>query len=327
MVTLKTRYAGLELRSPIIVGSSDLTDSVKNIVELEKQGAGAVVLGSIFEEEIALEYESVMEGLHAQGRNLIDYDYYDYKIRAQNLDLVTDLIRDAKKAVSIPVIPSINCVYSHEWTLFAQELEKAGADAIELNMFFLPSDVNRTSQETEQLYFEVVRKVMREVSIPISIKMSYYFSSLARMIQRLSETGIGSVVLFNRFFSPDFDTDTLKVVTTNVLSSTEEFPIALRWVALMSGRISCDMCASTGIHDSQTMIKQMLAGAHAVQVVSALYRHGPAYIQQMLKELRAWMGAKGFRSLDDFRGKLSQSQSADPALYERVQFMKYFSRG
>ncbi|MBD3235077.1 MAG: dihydroorotate dehydrogenase-like protein [Candidatus Eisenbacteria bacterium] len=327
MVTLKTRYAGLEVRSPIVVGSSDLTDSVQRIRELEEHGAGAVVLGSIFEEEIALEYESVMEGLHQQGRNLIDYDYYDYKIRAQNLDAVTDLIRDAKRAVSIPVIPSINCVYSHEWTLFAQELEKAGADALELNMFFLPSDANRTSQETEQLYFEVVRKVRREISIPISIKMSYYFSSLARMIQRLSETGIASMVLFNRFYSPDFDIDTLKVVTSDTLSSEEEFPIALRWVALMAGRVSCELCASTGIHDSQTMIKQLLAGAHAVQVVSALYRHGPAHIRKMLDELQAWMAAKGFRSIDEFRGKLSQAQSADPALYERVQFMKFFSHG
>jgi dihydroorotate dehydrogenase (fumarate) len=311
MADLTTQYAGLTLRNPIIVGSSDLTDSVKSIRELEQHGAGAIVLGSIFEEEIALEYESVLEGLHAQGRNLIDYDYYDYKIRAQSLDLVTSLIKDAKQSVSIPVIASINCVYSHEWTLFAKEIEKAGADALE------------DSHQTEALYFKVIQKVLSEISIPISIKMSYYFSSLARMIQRLSETSIASVVLFNRFFSPDFDIDSLKVVTGHLLSSPEEFPISLRWVALMSGRVQCDIAASTGIHDSQAMIKQLLAGAQAVQIASTLYKNGPEYIQTMLQDLTDWMGAKGYAKIDDFRGKLSQAESTDPALYERVQFLKY----
>ncbi len=327
MADLTTKYAGLELRNPIIVGSSDLTDSVKNISKLEKAGAGAVVLGSIFEEEIALEYDTVLESLEAQGHNVIDYDRYEYQVRAQNLDAVTDLIAKAKKEVSIPIIASINCVYSHEWTLFAKVLEKAGADALELNMFFLPSDMNRNSQQTEELYFKVVRQLQQEISIPIIVKMSYYFSSLSQMIRKLSDTGIGGVVLFNRFYSPDFDINELKVVTTNVLSSPEEFPIALRWVALTYGRVQCDIVASTGIHDSTAMIKQLLAGATAIQVVSALYRNGVDYIGTMLEELEAWMKKKDFKNIEDFRGKLSQAQSGDPALYERVQFMKFFRGG
>ena len=327
MLDLTTKYAGLTLRNPIVVGSSDLTDSVKNISKLEQAGAGAVVLGSIFEEEIALEYDTVLESLEAQGRNVIDYDRYEYQIRAQNLDAVIELIAKAKQAVSIPIIASINCVYSHEWTLFAKVIEKAGADALELNMFFLPSDMNRNSQQTEELYFKVIRQLQQEVSIPIIVKMSYYFSSLSQMIRKLSETGIGGVVLFNRFYSPDFDIETLKVVTANVLSSPEEFPISLRWVALSSGRIQCDIAASTGIHDSTAMIKQLLAGAQVVQVVSALYRNGPNYIATMLSELQDWMKRKGFDRIEDFRGKLSQDQSGDPSLYERVQFMKFFRGG
>ncbi|MCK4413981.1 MAG: dihydroorotate dehydrogenase-like protein [Candidatus Eisenbacteria sp.] len=324
MPDLSTSYAGLTLRSPIIIGSSDLTDSVRKIQQLEESGAGAVVLGSIFEEEIALEHESVMAGLRAQGRDLIDYDSYEYHIRAQHLDSVTQLIRDAKKSVSIPVIASINCVYSHEWTTFAKFLEDAGADALELNMFFLPSDMSRDSKETENLYFEVIRRVRQEISIPIIVKMSYYFSSLLQLIRRICDSGVAGVVMFNRFYSPDFDIDKMEIMSSKVLSSPEEFPISLRWVALSYGRISCEIAASTGIHDSTAMIKQFLAGAQVVQVVSALYMHRRGYVRTMLDELETWMDRKGFGCLDDFRGKLSQAESKDPALFERVQFMKFF---
>jgi len=327
MPDLTTRYAGLTLRNPVIVGSSDLTDSVVKIRRLEDAGAAAVVLGSIFEEEIALEYDTVLAGLQAQGHDVVDYDRFEYQIRAQSLDAVTELIAQAKKAVSIPVIASINCVYSYEWAVFARELQQAGADALELNMFFLPSDMNRNSRETEELYFKVIAQVQREVTIPVIVKMSYYFSALSQMIARLSRTGIGAIVLFNRFYSPDFDVDALKVVTANVLSSPEEFPISLRWVALTYGRIACDIAASTGVHDSTAMIKQLLAGAQAVQVVSALYRNGPGYLTRMLGELEGWMARHHFERLDEFRGRLSQAQSADPALYERVQFMKFFRGG
>jgi dihydroorotate dehydrogenase (fumarate) len=327
MPDLTTKFAGLTLRNPIVVGSSDLTDSVGKIRKLEEHGAGAVVLGSIFEEEIALEYDSVLASLQAHGRNVIDYDRFEYQIRAQNLDAVTKLIREAKQAVTIPVIASINCVYSYEWAVFARVLEQAGADALELNMFFLPSDMSRGSKETEDLYFKVIQQVQREVSIPIIVKMSYYFSGLSQMIRKLSQSGIGGVVLFNRFYSPDFDIEEIKVVTSNVLSSTEEFPISLRWVALTHGRVDCDIAASTGIHDSTAMIKQLLAGAQVVQVVSALYRNGPGYVATMLKELQHWMARQHFDRIDEFRGKLSQAQSTDPALYERVQFMKFFRGG
>jgi dihydroorotate dehydrogenase (fumarate) len=308
------------------VASSGLTNSVEKNVGLEQKGAGGIVLKSIFEEEIAMEYDQVLEMLKDAGKDLSAYDYYDYEIRAENLDAYTKLIKETKQKVSIPVIASVNCVYSHEWTIFANKLEQAGADALELNMFILPSDVKGESSEIEGRYFKVVEKVLSEVSIPVSIKMSYYFSSLGRMIKKLSETGIAGLVLFNRFYSPDFDLDSLKPLASNVLSSPDELPISLRWVALMSGRVDCDIAASTGVHDGNALIKQLLAGATAVEIASTLYKNGTDQIGVMLGRLEAWMNEKGFETLEDFRGKLSQKESQDPAVYERVQFMKYFGK-
>jgi dihydroorotate dehydrogenase (fumarate) len=213
---------------------------------------------------------------------------------------------------------------SEEGRVFAAQLEKAGADALELNMFFLPSDFERTSEEKEAAYFQIIDKVQKAVSIPISLKISYYFSNLGPMIQKLSETGIGGLVLFNRFFSPDFDIDKFEVVPSNRLSAPSDLPISLRWIAIMAERVNCDLAASTGVHDGIAVIKQLLAGANAVQVVSTLYNNDKGYIQEMLKTLEDWMAKKGFNSLADFRGKMSQAKSSNPAAYERMQFMKYF---
>ncbi len=324
MADLSTTYMGLTLRNPIIVGSSGLTGSVKGVQELEGSGAGAVVLKSIFEEEIVYEMDDVLKEAAAKGLNMDQFDYYDYEIKGENLDKYAALVRGCKEAVSIPVIASINCTYSHEWTYYAKNLQAAGADALELNMFFLPTDLSRSAEEMERAYFEVLAKVKKELSLPIALKISYYFSCLASMIQKLSGQGIAALVLFNRFYSPDFDIENLRVVSTNVYSTPGELPVSLRWIALMSQKVDCDLAASTGVHDGKGVIKQLLAGAKAVQVVSALYRNGKSYIRTMLEELEAWMNRHGYGRLEDFRGKMSQEKSANPALYERVQFMKYF---
>jgi len=205
MADLTTKYLGLSLKNPIIAGSSGLTDSVKGVKAFEENGAGAVVLKSIFEEEIAFEYEDVLKEASAEGMNMEQFDYYDFKIKGDKLDQFTKLISECKQSVSIPVIASINCVYSHEWTSFAKQLETAGADALELNMFYLPTEFERTTEEKERAYFETIEKVLKEVSIPVALKISYYFSNLGPMIQKLSETGISGLVLFNRFYSPDID--------------------------------------------------------------------------------------------------------------------------
>ena len=324
MVDLSTQYLGLNLKNPVIAGSSGLTNSVKSIQDLEQSGAGAVVLKSIFEEEIAFEYEDILKEASEEGVNLDQFDYYDFHIKGEKLDKYTTLIEDSKKSVSIPVIASINCVYSHEWTSFAKQLQTAGADALELNMFFLPSEFDRTTEEKEKAYFQIIEKVQKEVSLPIALKISYYFSNLGPMIQQLSETGIAGLVLFNRFYSPDFDIDKMEVVSSNVFSAPSDLPISLRWIAIMAERVSCDLAASTGVHDGAALIKQLLAGANAVQLASILYKSGKGQIAEMLKTLEDWMGHKGFNTLDDFRGKMSQAKSSDPAAYERVQFMKYF---
>ena len=271
-----------------------------------------------------MEYDSVMKDIAIDDNNLEYYDYFDYKIKEDNIKAYIKLIEDAKKAVSIPVIASVNCTSAHEWTFFAKKIQEAGADAIELNAFILPSDLEKTTEQNEKIYFDLITAVKKEVSIPISLKISYYFSNLASMIKKLSETGIASIVLFNRFYSPDFDIHKQKVISTHVLSSENDLPISLRWVAIMANRISCDIAASTGVHDGNALIKQLLAGADAVQVVSALYKNGTEHIQTMLKELELWMDENNYNSIADFKGNMSQENSHDPAAFERVQFMKYF---
>lgn len=325
MIDTSTKYMGIELKNPIIVGSCGLTGSVKGVVDLERSGAGAVVLKSIFEEEIVYEMDDVLKEAAVRGLNMDQFDYYDYEIKGEKLDKHASLIKECKKAVSIPVIASVNCTYSHEWTYYAKSLQAAGADALELNMFFLPTDLSRSAEEMERAYFEIIGKVKKEVSIPIALKISYYFSCLGSSIRKLSSQGVSALVLFNRFYSPDFDIEKLRVIHTNVFSTPGELPLSLRWVALMSQKVDCDLAASTGVHDGEALIKQLLAGAAAVQVVSALYQNGKGHIRKMLDTLEAWMNRHGYGKLVDFRGKMSQEKSRNPAVYERVQFMKYFS--
>ena len=218
-------------------------------------------------------------------------------------------------------------MYSHEWAPFAKEFESAGADALELNLFFVPSDFGRTCTEQEQLYFDVVEKVQKQVSIPVALKISYHFSNLGHTIVQLSETGIGGLVLFNRFYTPDIDLENMRVVSAHVFSSPDEMGVPLRWVAMMADRVGCDLAASTGIHDGQAVAKQLLAGAKAVQVVSALYKNGSGHLSAMLKELDQWMTRHSFYGIEQFRGQMSQASSENPAAYERVQFMRYAGGG
>ena len=322
---IKTKYLGLTLNSPIVIGSSGLTDSVEKIVQLEKHGAGAVVLKSIFEEEITMEYEKVVEE-EAPKRYKDDFlDYFDYRIKQENLDKYINLISEAKKQVSIPVIGSINCTQSHEWSYFAKNIEKAGADALELNVFILPSNLNLTAEYIENTYLDIIQKVKKEVNIPVAVKMSYFFSNLAHVIEKLSATGVAGIILFNRFYSPDIDIEKLEVTATNVLSTKEELATSLRWIGIMANRVSCDLAASTGVHDGASVVKQILAGADAVQVVTALYNNGPEYLETMLADLKNWMQEKKYDKINVFKGMLSQEKYQNPSLFERVQFMKYFS--
>ncbi len=322
---LSVSYLGMKLKSPVVVGSSSLTASVANLKKIENSGAGAVVLKSIFEEEIYNEYRSILEKEKDQEFPDVRFlDYYDYKIKDDNIKKYLSLIRDAKKEVSIPVIASINCVSSWEWSFFAKKIEEAGADALEINLFILPSDFSKSCSDIEETYLSILGKIKESVSIPVAAKLSYYFADLAAFVKRVSESGVDGVVLFNRFFHPDFDIDNFKVIPSNVLSRSSDLAISLRWMSILSGRMGCDLIASTGVHDGASVIKEVLAGANAVQVVSSLYKNGIEYVSDMLEDVKAWMEKHGFEKLDDFRGKMSQVNSPNPAEYERVQFMKYF---
>lgn len=331
---LTTNYLGLNLPTPVIAGSSGLTGSVAEVKKLAANGAGAVVLKSIFEEEVKNEYADFIRTAREKygDPQYFDYEgqrspieYYDYVIREENLKKYIELVEGCKAAVDVPVIASINCFfYSVEWLSYAANLEQAGADALELNMFFPPTDFKHSREEKEALYFQITEKVTAALSIPVALKISPYFTDLGPMIQRLSETGIQGLVLFNRFFSPDFDIDKLEVEPSFVFSTPADLSLSLRWIAFMANKTDCDLAASTGVHDATAVIKQLLAGARAVQVVSCLYQNGPEYIKELLSGLEEWMSAKKFERLDDFRGRLSQERSTDPAVYERVQFMRYF---
>jgi dihydroorotate dehydrogenase (fumarate) len=325
MPDLSTKYLGLELRNPIIAAASGLTEDLESIQEFEKYGVGAVVLKSLFEEEIIAEIKKQMHEMARPSSIYPEiYDFFDYESQEDTLTKYIHLIEQAKKHTNIPIIASVNCVTPNEWTSFAKQMEEAGADALELNVFLMPSDLNRSAAENEQVYFDIIKEVSAVTSLPVSLKISQYFSNLASMIRRLSETEIKGIVLFNRFFSPDFDTDKFSVVPVNVYSTADELSTSLRWIAIMADRVQCDLSASTGVHYGISVVKQLLAGATTVQAASAFYKNGKDYVAVMLKELETWMIDKGFDRIDQFRGKMSQKRSENPAAYERAQFMKHF---
>ena len=324
MANLTTTFAGLELKSPIIVGSSGLTGSVKHLKEFEENGAGAIVLKSLFEEEIVFEYHKFLEEADRYGYDYEYADYFDYKIKQDNIDNYVKLIKDAKATVNIPVIASINCVSTHEWPFFTKKIEEAGADALELNIFILPSDPNKTSQEIEETYFKIVEEVKKQVKIPVIVKMSYFFSNLGQMIVKLSEK-VDGLVLFNRFYNPDIDIKTGKIIPASIFSRPEDIVIPLRWIALSSGKAKAPLAASTGVHNSENLIKILLAGGSAAQVVSTVYKNGAGQIKKMLDELNAYLDEQGKASVKDIIGTASQSNLKNAAAFERVQFMRYFS--
>lgn len=325
MANLATTYMGLNIKSPLVIGSSGLTNSVENIEKYAKLGAGAIVLKSLFEEQIMHEADFVLKQDTSSNYYPEAEDYILNYTKQNSVQNYLDLIKGAKEKVDIPIIASINCTSASEWTSFAKSIEAAGADGLELNIFVMPSDINRSSEENEQVYFDIVNKVKQETSLPISIKLSYHFSSLASTLEKLSWTGIKSLTLFNRFFSPDIDVDKMEVKPSFVFSKAEDIGISLRWVALLSSRLRCELSASTGVHDGEAVIKQLLAGAQTVQIASVLYKEGIESVSGILNEMNKWMDEKGFADIAAFRGKMSIDKTANPGAYERVQFMKHFA--
>ncbi len=324
MINIATTYMGLELKSPIIVGSSGITEHLDNLVAAEKAGAGAVILKSLFEEQILMDVDAERVN-NMYGTYANEEAYALYYSRKNHVDSYLKLISDAKMAIDIPVIASINCISDGEWSFFAKKMQEAGADALELNMFILPSDPEVDSQEIEETYLRIIANIQKEVQIPVSVKIGHYFTDFARFAKKLSQTGIQGMGLFNRFYSPDVDLEKEKIISTHIYSNPDENAMVLRWAGILSPLLDCDISASTGIHNGDAVIKNLLVGAQSVQLASILYTKGLGLITEMNERLKKWMEEKEYQNLSDFRGKLSMKQIAKPMLYERSQFMKYFS--
>jgi len=343
MADLSTQYLGMNLKNPVIIGSSGLTGSLSEVKLAAASGAGALVLKSIFEEQILHEMDTYLSKSEKDNGNSFQQGYksvlnereYDYEeaylylkdhAKEQTLGKYLTFVEESKKSVDIPVIASINCSTAYDWHYFARRIESAGADALELNVFVLPSNTMKNSAENEKVYFDIVEAVKKQVKIPVVLKIGYYFSGLATTAIELSKTGIGGLVMFKRPFHPDIDINTLEVNSKYLLSDPSEYSHVLRWMALLSGRVECPLVATTGIHTAETAIKQILAGATAVQVVSALYKDGFGVIGNMIAGIEQWMDSKGFATVDDFRGKMNQESLKNPAEFERVQFMRLYSK-
>jgi len=320
--SLSTKYLGLTLKSPLIVSSSRLTSTIGQLKEAEDSGAGAVVLKSLFEEQINYYVHSVSSSSDYPEAD----DYLSNYIHANSVDNYLDLIRKAKGNLGIPVIPSINCYTSRGWTGFAKNIEEAGADAIEINVFFMPVDRKKSSAESEKLYFELIESLKKSVKIPVALKIGYRFSNILYMIDQFYNRGIEGVVMFNRFYEPDVDINRMEIIPASIFSQENERRYVLRWIGMASAQdIRIDISASTGVHSGQDAIKYLLAGAHTVQVCSVLYNKGIDYLKTMNRQISEWMNIKEFKGIGDFRGKLNYANYEKPGVFERTQFMKYFS--
>jgi dihydroorotate dehydrogenase (fumarate) len=326
MANLETTYLGLKLKNPLVAASSGITNSAEKIKKLEQAGIGAVVLKSVFEEQINNEVTSML----LQDSQNTGYpeaeDYIRNYLRDNTVTKHIKLIEETKKAVDIPVIASVNCVSASEWTTFAKDFQEAGADALELNIFYVSVDRREKPGVVEQLYIDVLEKVKKEVSIPVSVKIGLYHSNIIGMVDKLKANGAKGVVMFNRFYEPDIDLDKLELTSSEVFSSPVEIRHTLRWVGLVSSEIAdIDIAASTGIHDGKSVVKQILAGAKVAQLCSTLYVNGNDVIPAMISEMETFMKKWNFKRIEDFRGRLSYKNIPDPMVYERSQFMKYFS--
>jgi dihydroorotate dehydrogenase (fumarate) len=327
MAELKTSYMGLELRNPIIVASSGLTDSVAKVKHCEDVGAGAVVLKSIFEEQFMIGTDSQDEDINIYPEAL-DYMRRGGLMEYAPHDLI-EMIEKMKREVNIPIIASINCQSPRLWPSFARQLQKAGADGLELNVYVLPIDLFSPGLDYEDFHLEILRAVKKEVTIPVAVKLTTQLTSVPYLGQRLAEEGCDALVLFNWFLMPDIDVKNLR---TRSLKGKGDFHQSLRWVALLSGRLKCDIAASGGILEADHVVKQILAGADAVQVCTLLYQKGVEEIKNLLDGLEAWMAEHRYESIDDFKGEisfrkqeLSLKNLGEAESYFRVQYLKAYS--
>jgi dihydroorotate dehydrogenase (fumarate) len=321
---LTTTYMGMDLKNPIVPSASPLSENLDNIRRMEDAGASAVVMYSLFEEQITLESHQLDHylsyGVEGFAEALSYFpDLETYKVGP---DDYLNRIRQAKEAVDIPIIGSLNGVSTGGWIEYARKIEEAGASALELNVYYIPTDLNMTGAEVEQMYLDILRDVKNVVSIPVAIKLSPYFSATANMARRLAEGGANALVLFNRFYQPDFDLENLEVVPRLVLSSPYELTLPLRWVAILYGRVPVDFAITSGVHSVEEVLKGLMAGAKVTMMASDLLKNGIQHISQILVGMVQWMGEYEYESVAQMQGSMSQQNVAEPAAFERANYMK-----
>jgi dihydroorotate dehydrogenase (fumarate) len=324
MTDLSTTYMGLRLKHPIVASAGPLSHTLDGIRQLEDAGAAAIVLFSLFEEQIRLE-NAATEHLIGVGAESFPeaLDYFpavgDYEVGPEPY---LELIRRARETTDVPIIASLNGVTSEGWVDYASKMEQAGARALELNLYYIPADLTTTAREVENLYLDVLRAVKGKVRIPVAMKLSPFFSAPGEMARQLVSSGADGLVLFNRFYQPDFDLDKLEVAPTLQLSRPEEIRLPLLWIAILHGRLQVSLAASTGVHSRDEVVKYLLAGADAVMTTSALLEHGPRHIDVLLTGLGHWLEQRGYASVQQMKGSMSQRNVADPAAFERANYIR-----
>ena len=322
---LRTTYLGLELKNPLVASPSPLARELSNIRRMEDAGAAAVVLNSLFEEEINQESHALdrylSDGTESYAEALTYFpEAPSYK--AIGPDAYLEHIFRAKQAVDIPIIASLNGVSSGGWIRYAKEMEGAGADALELNIYYVPTRIDLSSAEVEQIYIDLVHDVKASINIPIAVKLSPYFSSTANMMHRLSEAGANGLVLFNRFYQPDLDLENLEVVPNLILSKSDEMRLPLRWIAILYGRIAADMALTTGVHTAEDALKAIAAGANVAMMTSEILLNGIGRFSEILAEMNLWLEEREYLSIRELHGSLSQINVAAPAAFERANYIQ-----
>ena len=323
-MSLSTNYLGLPLKNPIVASSSPLSHTVESIQRLEDAGASAVVMYSLFEEQITFDSLYVDHYLRNNTNSFAESLSYFPEMDSYNVwpDEYLNLIRRAKESVDIPIIGSLNGVSIGGWTNYASLIEDAGADALELNIYYVPTSVDLTGLEVEDIYLDMLRQVKQSVTIPVAIKLSPFFSSVSNMARRLVDQGANGLVFFNRFYQPDFDLETLEVAPRLVLSNSHELRLPLRWVAILYERIIADLAITTGVHTSEDVLKGLMAGAKVTMMASELLQHGVRRIKEVLSEIEIWMDEHEYSSVAQMIGSMSQQHCAEPAAFERANYMK-----
>ena len=325
---LSTKYLGLTLKSPLVASASPLSEEISNIKKLEDAGVGAVVLYSLFEEQIRLEQEEynfvTTQGTDAFAESLSYFpEVEDYKLGPE---LYLEHIQNAKAAVDVPIIASLNGSSQGGWTDYAKEMESAGADAIELNIYYIPTDSGMTGADIEQQYVDILKAVKGAVKIPVALKLSPFFSNFSNMAKRFDDAGADSLVLFNRFYQPDIDLEDFEVTPNLLLSQSSAMRLPMRWIAILKDNIKADLAATSGIHTGTDVIKMLLVGANVTMLCSSLLKHGIGHVKNIEDHMKQWMREQDYKSVSELQGSMSQQKTGNPSSFERAQYMKALTK-